>query len=199
MADDLVPRMELKHIQVFVEGDRRRTQFSFPDNEIVGKIFGEWTSATKGKIPDTNTGCIYRAFHYWNQFVNIIKSSTLNPRPDSIAEGFEWTENTKIPSTALALLSGPLVGYDRLRRMIYQNGLECGYIVKTGVVTTAFANPDKYISSNPNERLSYLVAGFYHRDHLRDLVKQVPAYHIFRDGTDIHVVPEPNKTKKEIP
>lgn len=199
MADDLIPRLTLSDINVFVEGEDRRTQFTFPDNPDVIRVFGEWNKCVQGASGNTWVSKVYRAFHYWNQFVNLIKDAKLNPRPLSVPAGFEWTTNTKLPATALALMPGPVLTPTRLHRMVYRNGRDCGYIIKTGEVTKAYEDPDTYILLNPDDHLSYVVASFYHRDHLRDIVKQVPARHIFRNGADIHVISEPQPETKEIP
>jgi len=200
MADDLIPRLTLADISVLVDGDHRFTQFNFPDNPAVAKTFAEWKDCVEGKQTSTPVARIYRAFHYWNQFVNIIKDERLTPRPDTIPQGMTWTTNTKLPATALALLNGPLYPYPRLTRMVYRNGRDCGFMVRQGEVTEAYADPERYIELNPDSDLSYIIAGLYHRDHLRDIVKTVPARHVFRDGTDIHIIPEPQpKTSKEIP
>lgn len=197
MADDTVPRLDLHGLAVYVDGDVRTAQFTFPDNDAVGRIFQEWADCEAGNPGSNHTSYIFRAFGYWNQLVNIIRDARLNSRPLLIPAGYDWTTNTKIPATALALTPGPLLGYDRLCRMVYRNGRDCGFIVKQGDVTDAYADPEKYIAEHPDAELSYVIAGLYHRDHLRDLVKQVPARHVFRDGADIHLIPEPQP--KEIP
>jgi hypothetical protein len=197
MADDLVPRLDLQNMAVYVDGDQRTAQFTFPDNPDAARIFQEWNECEAGTPGSNHTSYIFRAFGYWNQLVNIIRDAKLNPRPLLIPAGFDWTTNTKIPATALALQPGPMLGNDRLFRMVYRNGRDCGFIVKQGAVTDAYADPEKYIAEHPDAELSYVVASFYHRDHLRDLVKQIPAHHVFRDGNDIHLVPEPQP--KEIP
>lgn len=199
MADHRIPRLDAKGIAVTVDGENREVQFAFPDNPDTERVFDVWRQMEQGGVAVCPVGKIYLAFHYWNQFVNITQQERLNPRPTAIPNGFTWTENTKLPATALALLDGQPWPYDRLKRLVYRNGRVCGYFVKKGNLTEAYADPENWVADHPDDDLSYLVASFYQRDHLRDLAKQMPARQRFtdKDGS-IYLIPT-NQDPKEIP
>lgn len=201
LADTRVPRISVREIASYQEGDQRFCTFRFPPCDDVRRVFEEWKRCVEDapETERTQVAYIWRAFEYHNRFVNLIRRRLAAQKPTQLPAGHAWTTNTKIAATAMAFRAGPMVPEGKLRAMIFRDGADrYGYIMAEGPIVSAFANPEKQIELHPEDALSYVVAAFYHRDHLRDLVKKMPARHIFRDGQDVHFVNEP-KPAKEIP
>lgn len=186
LADSRVARLGIRDIHVYVEGDRRESQFNFPPTREIREIFNSWRACSQGDTERYNdrTALIYRAFHYSNRFVNLIRARQARPKPRSIPPSFVWTINTKVAATTLALVPVPMLPEEKLRTMLFYDGFEYGYLISDREVLAAYVDPENYVKENPDKMLAYLVAAFYHREHLRDLVKRIPARHVFRNGED---------------
>lgn len=194
LSDSNVPRLSPDQMQVIVEGESRFFAFTFPDHPSVEHTFAVWKQAQSGDFSDkSHVVNMFKAFRYWNMFTDIIGSGRVMNRPTQPADTV-WTVNTKIPCTALALLDGPLVDASRLSRMVYRDGSNCGFFVRRSEVVEAYEDPVGWSAKHPEDKLSYVMAALYNRDHLRDMVKKLPAVHKFVDANEnIHFITEKPK------
>ena len=91
----------------------------------------------------------------------------------------------------MALAQEELFDISILESCIYRHGGQVGFILKKAEYIDAFEEPQEYIQKNPTKPLAYCVAAFYLRERLRDIVNELPARHIVRDGDDVHFIVEP--------
>ena len=213
-ADSGVPRLPEEAITTFVEGDNKREisryyQFLISASDRVSEIFSAWAKCKRdgpALVNDEAVATTFRAFRYYDKFSDLIKERVASRWPVDI-ENLHWTTNTKVISTALAMATKELIPKERMAKMVYRRGKEYGYLLRDRALIDAFADPDAYFAAGPTGIEAYIVAGFFHRERLRDFVKAKPAQHIFRNGSEISFIAEPApraaapaaKPTKEIP
>lgn len=206
LSDDKVERLNVNGMRRYIEGtntEKPLYYFHFKPSKKASAIFAEWkkVAAANGKGGFSAVAVAYRAFETADIFTRIIRRGVTQPKPRNVDASTIWTVNTKVAATALALAADYILPSERLERLVYRDGDECGYLLRDQTTVNAFAAPDEYVQSNPNSSLAYAVAAFYQREALRDLVNMVPAQHIFRkpETNEVYLVVDPKKNRKEIP
>lgn len=205
LSDDRVPRLTAREMRRYYESNDSKPlyYFRFQPTDRSNRIYREWRKVAEanGKGGFDSVAVTYRAFATADLLGQIIKQGNIAHRPSKSNHAAVWTVNTKVAATALALAADWILPKDRLRGLVYRDGDECGYLLNDANVVNAFAAPNEYVALHPDEVLSYVIAAFYQREALRDLVNQIPAQYIFRkpETDEVYLVVEPNRTPKEIP
>lgn len=186
LADDRVPRLPPADVKAFVENAQRIYVFKFAQSARYTEMKNIWALCQAKGIsaaPDEMVSYIFNAFRYFDRLAALIRAGAASPRPADHAGNF-WTTNTKAPAAALAMAKTADFTDDRLARLIFRDGHQCGYLMRDDTYFRAFIDPEDYCAKNPESPLSAIVAGFFHRERLRDFVNQLPARHVFRDPDD---------------
>ena len=186
LADDAVPRLPPESVSAFVENAQRIYVFKFAQSPRYSEMAKIWRLCQKqGALSagEDMVGYIFSAFRYCDRLTALIRSGAGSERPADDAGNF-WVTNTKAVSAALAVGRAVNVADERLARMIRRDGEQCGYFMRDEVYAKAFLDPETYCAANPESPLSAIVAGFFHRERLRDVVNSKPARHVFREIDD---------------
>lgn len=183
LADDRVPRLPPEDVKAFVEDAQRIYVFKFEQSERFSEMKNLWALCkTKGiaAVGEDMIGYIFNAFRYADRLSALIRSGAGSHRPGDNNGNF-WTTNTKAPAAALSIAKAFDLSDDRLIRMILWDGDKAGYFMRDDTYFRAFQDPEEYCTKNPESSLSAIVAGFFHRERLRDFVNGMPARHVFRE------------------
>ena len=205
LADDRVPRLVPGEVSRYIESvtEKPLYYFRFKQTERATKLYGEWRKCAQagGNGGNDVVAVTYRAFATCDLLTKIILRGNVAPRPSNPHSDIVWTVNTKAAATALAMAVSYVLPIERLAGFVFRDGTEYGFLLRDLAVVKAFDEPNAYIAAHPDSVLSYVVAAFYQREALRDLVNQVPAQYIFRkqDSDEVYLVVEPTTTLKEIP
>jgi hypothetical protein len=183
LADDRVPRLPPEDVKAFVEDAQRIYVFKFEQSERYSEMAKLWTQCkTKGiaAAGEDMIGYIFDAFRYADRLSALIRSGAGSHRPEDNNGNF-WTTNTKAAAAALSIAKCSYLSDERLIRMILWDGDKAGYFMRDDTYFRAFLEPEEYCAKNPESPLSAIVAGFFHRERLRDVVNGMPARHVFRE------------------
>jgi hypothetical protein len=197
LCDDQIPELPPEDITVLVDNGSRTFAFSFPQSDQVAEIFRTWEVCQTKGFAATNgdmVGYVYNAFRQYDRLSGLIRAGAGNPRPRIL--GF-WTTNSKAPAAALAVARLD-VQDEQLKRMILRDGQQRGYLMREKMYVEAFMEPAIFCASRPpRDPLAVIVAGFFFRERLRDIVNKKRARHVFREVGDnglpkISFIAEPN-------
>lgn len=186
LADDRVPRLPPEDVKVFVESNQRVYVFKFAQSPRYTQIVRLWKRCKEqgeSSVNDDMVRYIHAAFRLHKRLVALIRQGVGAKRPVSDA-GLFWTDNSKSAAAALAVAGIGEISDSRLSSMILRDGNARGFYLKDRVYIDAFIHPEDYCAANPDAPLAAIVAGFFHRERLRDFVNALPARHVFRDKDD---------------
>lgn len=184
LCDDQILELPAEDISVFVENSSRLFVFRFPTSDHQSEIFQSWKTCQQqgvGSVNGNSVGYIYSAFIFFDRIISLIRKGIIARRQETKIEGF-WTINTKAPAAALAVAKVGDIADDRLARMILKDGNQHGYLMRDPMFDAAFIDPLVFCASRPpNDPLAVIVAGFFFRERLRDIVNAKRARHVFRE------------------